>query len=57
MKYAEMTVNERLFISGLLEDFDSAKEKKDKERLVEILRSVEVDETSIRQTLKDFEIE
>ena len=55
MKYAGMTVNERLFMSGLLKDFDSAKEKKDKNRLIEILRSLEVDEASIQQILKDFE--
>lgn len=48
-----MTVNERLYLSGLMDAFDLARERHDKEQLIEILREVEVDAPSIKQILKD----
>lgn len=48
-----MTVNERLFLSGLMDNFDLAKERHDKNGLVEILRQLEVDEPSIKKILED----
>ena len=40
-RYGAMTVNERLFVAGLIEQFDSAAEARDRERLIEILKLVE----------------
>lgn len=44
---AGMTVNERLWIAGLMDDFDSAVEKMDWDRLSEILKPVYLDQESI----------
>lgn len=46
-----MTVNERLWESGLMDEFDRAK-KKDKTRAKEILRWLRVDEPSIEKIVK-----
>jgi hypothetical protein len=46
-----MTVNERLWESGLMDEFDKAK-KKDKTRAKEILRLLRVDEPSIQKIVK-----
>jgi len=46
-----MTVNERLWESGLIDEFDRAK-KKDKTRAKEILRWLRVDEPSIEKIVK-----
>lgn len=45
-----MTVNERLYASGLMDKFDIAK-KKDKTRAKEILRWLRVDEKSIQKII------
>ena len=41
-----MTVNERLYVSGLMNEFDKCKQQ-DKERAKQILRWLKVDEQSI----------
>jgi hypothetical protein len=46
-----MTVNERLFVTGLMDTFDKAN-KKDKELAKFILQSIRVDEISINKILK-----
>lgn len=46
-----MTVNERLWESGLMDEFERAK-KKDKTRAKEILRWLRVDEPSIEKIVK-----
>lgn len=46
-----MTVNERLWESGLMDEFDRAK-KKDKTRAKQILRWLRVDEPSIQKIVK-----
>ena len=38
-----MTLNERLFAAGTLDDFDAAIDEKNRERVVELLGAVEVD--------------
>ena len=50
-KLKGMTVNERLFVFGLLPAFDEAVKNRDRSRLIEILRQVEVDEPSIALTI------
>lgn len=37
-----MTVNERLFHKGLIDDFDRARLRKDRVRLVEIMREIDL---------------
>lgn len=46
-----MTVNERLWVSGLMDEFVRIK-KKDKTRATQILRILKVDEASINKILK-----
>ena len=48
--YEGMTVNERLFVSGLLDEFDIVKEN-DLQRAIEILQELKVDDKSIRSIL------
>jgi hypothetical protein len=40
--YAGMTVNERLVISGLIDDWDKAVVKRDRARMIEILMASEL---------------
>ncbi|WP_461632710.1 hypothetical protein [Labilibaculum euxinus] len=46
-----MTVNERLYVSGLMDLFDKAK-KKDRELARTILEAIRVDQPSIKKILK-----
>jgi hypothetical protein len=46
-----MTVNEKLYASGLMEEFDEVKAT-DKRRAKEILRWLRVDEPSIEKIVK-----
>ena len=46
-----MTVNERLYATGLMDEFERAK-KTNKSRAIQILRILKVDEPSIRKILK-----
>jgi len=48
---AEMTVNERLYATGLMNEFNKTK-KKNKTRAAKILRILRVDESSIKKILK-----
>jgi hypothetical protein len=45
-----MTVNERLYVSGLMNEFDKSK-KKDKDKAAFILESLQVDKPSIDKIL------
>ncbi|WMJ75334.1 hypothetical protein RCC89_19535 [Cytophagaceae bacterium ABcell3] len=56
MSFAGMTVNERLFASGLYKEFESAKKQKNKERVIAILKEINVDEPSINKILKEIGI-
>lgn len=51
--YGGMTVNERLYVSGLIEEFDSAMENKDMGLAKIILTEVEVPEDSIEEIVKN----
>ncbi len=46
-----MTINERLFVCGLMEEFDKAKIK-DKTKAKRILELLNIDQSSIKQILK-----
>jgi molecular chaperone GrpE (heat shock protein) len=50
--YSGMTVNERLYVSGLMDAFDRAVEERDIERVRSILSNVELTEESIRPILE-----
>ncbi|GAA4306485.1 hypothetical protein [Nibribacter koreensis] len=47
---AGMTVNERLYVSGLMKEFDRCR-KQDKERAKQILSWLRVDRTSIEKII------
>ena len=55
-KYSGMTVNERLYASGLMREFDEAVENKDAEKVRSILEKVELTEESIEPILKEFDL-
>lgn len=55
-KYAGMTVNERLYVSGLMDEFDEVVEKKDTEKVRAILEKVELTEESIKPILEKLEL-
>ena len=51
-KYKGMTINERLYIRGLMEAFDKAVKDWHVEKVVEILKEVEItDESAINEIL------
>lgn len=54
-KYKGMTVNERLYVSGFMDDFDKAVEEKNIRKIIEILEKVEItEESSINSILKEL---
>ncbi len=42
--YKAMTLNERLYVSGLMAEFDRARLRWDRAKIVEILKAVDVDD-------------
>lgn len=54
MKYSGMTVNERLYVSELMDAFDKAVKEKDIQKVKSILENVELNEESIKPILKDL---
>ena len=48
--YSDMTVNERLYEAGLLDDFYKAANRKDKNEMMAILMSVELDSARAEET-------
>jgi molecular chaperone GrpE (heat shock protein) len=55
-KYAGMTVNERLYVSGLIDEFDKAVEEKDADRVRSILEKVELTDESIKPILDQLQL-
>ena len=55
-KYVGMTVNERLYGSGLIEKFDNAVKEKNIKKVIEILKKVELNESSINSILESLEL-
>lgn len=51
-----MTVNERLYVSGLIDKFDDAVEKKNLDKVRKILEEVELTETSIKPILSNLDL-
>ena len=53
-KYAGMTVNERLYASGCIEEFEKSVKVKDVNRVISILKAVELEEESIQPILESL---
>ncbi|HNT22182.1 MAG TPA: hypothetical protein PKL70_17220 [Saprospiraceae bacterium] len=51
MKYSGMTVNERLYQSGLMNEYDKAVKGKNEEKIISILTMLEIDKKSINAIL------
>ena len=51
-KYSGMTVNERLYVSGLIDKYDEAVKKKDIKFAISILKAVDLGEENITANLK-----
>lgn len=51
-KYAGMTVNERLYVSGLLNEFEKAVSEKNTDEAVRILKKVELTDANIKPILE-----
>ena len=49
-----MTVNERLYVSGLMDEFDKAVKEKDTQKVKSILENIEINEESIKPILKEL---
>lgn len=55
-KFSGMTVNERLYSSGLMDDFDYFLKKKDIEGITSTLKKVELNEESIFDIINSLEL-
>lgn len=53
-KYLGMTVNERLYLSGLMTDFDFYLKQKDVEKIINVLRKIELEESSISEIMNSL---
>jgi hypothetical protein len=53
-KYAGMTVNERLYASGLMDECDKAISEKDTSVVVRILKEVELTDENIKPILETW---
>ena len=53
-KYAVMSVNERLYLSGLMDEFDEAAEEKNAGRIRSILDNAELTEEAIKPILEQL---
>lgn len=53
-KYKGMTVNERLYVSGFMDEFDKAIKNKDVDKVRSILKNVELTEPSIKPILDSY---
>ena len=55
-KYKGMTVNERLFLAGLIDDFYSAVDNKNIKSVVKILKCIELEDISIIEILESLKL-
>ena len=54
--YDGMTVNERLYVGGLMDAFDEAVEEKNVDRIRIILKKIELTEESIQPILEQLHL-
>jgi molecular chaperone GrpE (heat shock protein) len=55
-KYTGMTVNERLYVSGLLDEFEKAIKEKNVDKVISILKEVELSDKSINPILEKYRL-
>jgi len=55
-KYSAMTINERLYVSGLSESFDKAVKLQDIAEVIRILRELDLTDTSIKPILEQMNL-
>lgn len=55
-QYGGMTVNERLVIANKMDEFDNAIKNKETSKVIDILRSVELNDDNIIAILKSFKM-
>jgi hypothetical protein len=55
--FSGMTVNERLYVGGLMDDFDNCLKQKDVEGIKSILKKVELNEESIFDIINNLELD
>ena len=55
-KYGGMTVNERLYVSGLLDKFDKAVKERNVIEITNVLKSLELNDESINPILKHYKL-
>ena len=53
-KYEGMTIKERLFVAKKLDEFDEAVEKKDIDKIISILRGIDLADVSIHPILESL---
>ena len=53
-KYAGLTVNERLYVSGLLDEFEKAVAERNSDEAIRILKEVELTEANINPILEKW---
>ena len=54
-KYKGMTINERLYVSGFMDEFDNAVKENKIEKVIDILKKVEItEESAINPILKEL---
>lgn len=56
-KFSGMTVNERLYVADLMDDFDYCLKQKDVEGIKSILKKIELNENSILDIINSLEID
>ncbi len=56
-KYKGMTINERLYVSGFMDEFDNAVKENKIEKVIDILKKVEItEESAINPILKELSL-
>ena len=53
-KYAGMTVNERIYVSGLMAEFDKVVSEKKTAEVIRILKTVELGDDSVEPILRQL---
>ena len=54
MDYTGMTVNERLYVSGLIDEYYKAVEEKDADKVADILSKINIGDGNIRSILEKY---
>ena len=54
LDYKGMTVNERLYLSALSEDFDQAIKSKNVEKVIQILKEIQLTDENIKPIVEKY---